>query len=152
MVTMDESGIRHLRATLDELIKCSRGGIREKWRSLDSIELTTREVLLSVRDTLDNWGSRLTNSLEEARWLNAKNIYGTCGMWGYSQWGTDPEEQGYCELRDSYATQGSTTNLEEWRRALCGNMVVFKTSRMRMLLLGTMITFMRQSDLEDARS
>jgi hypothetical protein len=124
VATMDKTGINRLRATLEELIKCSKGGVRTNWKKYGSRELTTREVLLSVKDTLDNWGSRLKDSLERSRWLNAKNIYGTCGMWDYSQWGTDPEEQGYCELRDSHATQGSTTNLEEWRWALVRNMVV----------------------------
>jgi hypothetical protein len=75
---MDREGIQHLKETLDEIINCSVGGIRQHWRDLGSDELTTREVLLSVKDTLTNWRSRLRNSLEEARWLNAKNIYGTC--------------------------------------------------------------------------
>jgi hypothetical protein len=81
VVRMDREGIQHLRRTLDDIIIHSRGGVRPNWRSLGSNELTTREVLFSVWDTLTNWGARLKNSLEEARWLNAKNIYGTCGIW-----------------------------------------------------------------------
>jgi hypothetical protein len=121
---MNQEGIQHLKETLDEIINCSVGGIRSHWRDLGSEELTTREVLLSVKDTLTNWRAGLKDSLEEARWLNARNIYGTCGRWDYSQWGEDPEDTNYCELRDSYATQGSVTNLEEWRWALNRSMVV----------------------------
>jgi hypothetical protein len=95
VVKMDSEGIQHLKETLDDIIRHSRGGVRQNWRSLGSKELTTREVLFSVRDTLTNWGARLKNSLEKARWLNAKNIYGTCGIWGYSQWGTDPDDAEY---------------------------------------------------------
>ena len=47
-----------------------------------------------------------------------------CERWGYSQWGTDAEDSGYCEVRDSYESRGSTTRLEEWRWALSGRMII----------------------------
>jgi hypothetical protein len=121
---MDQAGIQHLIDTVDAMIRCGNGGIRPGWRSRASLDLTTREVLLSVKDTLTNWERRLKDSLEKARWLNSQNIYGTCGTWNYSLWGEDPDDSGYCELRDSHLTQGSATNLEEWRWALSRNMVV----------------------------
>jgi hypothetical protein len=54
VVNMGQDGIPHLVETMDELIKTSRGGVRPNWRNLKSGDLTTREVLFSVRDTLRN--------------------------------------------------------------------------------------------------
>jgi hypothetical protein len=121
---IDKEGTAHLIDTIDELIKTGSGGVRQNWRNLKSRDLTTREVLYSVKDTLINWKNRLTSSLEPNRWLNAKNIYGTCKLWGYSQWGTDSEDASRCEMRDCYFTQGTTTNYEEWKWAMSRAMIV----------------------------
>ena len=69
-------------------------------------------------DTLRNWEHRLVDSLELARWLNAQNLYGTCNKWKYSHWGEDPEDQSYCDLRDSPGSTGPrvgmVTDHSEW--------------------------------------
>jgi hypothetical protein len=121
---MDSIGVQQLIETLNEIIRTSRGGVRPNWKSKDIKHLTTREVLFSVKDTLVNWGTRLTDALGAVRWLNAKNIYGTCGIWNYSQWGTDSVDERYCELRDSHLTQGNTTNYEEWQWAIDRKMII----------------------------
>ena len=35
-----------------------------------------------------------------------QNLYGTCNKWKYSHWGEDPEDQNYCDLRDSPGSTG----------------------------------------------
>ena len=121
---MDLAGVLKLSETLDEMIRTGRGSVREKWRGLGITKLSNREILLSVRDTLANWGNRMTDGLSSVRWLNAKNIYGTCERWNYSQWGIDPTDTSYCELRDCVRTQGTRTNYEEWRWAIDRNMII----------------------------
>ena len=86
--------------------------------------MTNRKKLFSVRDTLANWSNRLTDGLIKVRWLNAKNIYGSCELWNYSQWGTDSVDSNYCELRDCVNTQSTTTNYEEWQWAMVRNMII----------------------------
>jgi hypothetical protein len=108
--TMDVAGAHQLTETLDDMIKTSRGGVRQNWGDLDATKMTNREILFSVRDTLSNWGNRLTDGLKRVRWLNAKNIYGSCQIWDYSQWGTDSVDPNYCELSDCVNTQSTTTN------------------------------------------
>ena len=57
----------------------------------------------------------MSNKLDTARWLNAKNIYGTCGKWAYSHWGEAKEDSHYCELRESpKCTGGNVTSHQEW--------------------------------------
>jgi hypothetical protein len=121
---LDSAGALKLTETLDEMIRTSRGGIREKWRGLGITKLSNREILLSVRDTLINWSNRMTDGLSSVRWLNAKNIYWTCELWNYSEWGTDSVDPSYCELRDCVRTQGTRTNYEEWRWAMGRNMII----------------------------
>ena len=69
-------------------------------------------------DTLRNWEHRLVDSLELARWLNAQNLYGTCNKCKYSHWGEDPEDQNYCDLRDSPGSTGPRVGMvshhSEW--------------------------------------
>ena len=121
---LDAVGALKLAETLDEMIRASRGSIRAKWRSLSVTKLSNREILLSVKDTLINWVNRMTDGLSSVRWLNAKNIYGTCELWDYSQWEPDPADPSYCELRDCVRTQGTRTNYQEWRWAMGRNMIV----------------------------
>ena len=96
-----QAGAARMLETVKDIYDSSTGTIRPSWVSLDTTRLKGREILLSVIDTLRNWEYRLVDSLESARWLNAKNLYGTCNKWKYSHWGEDPEDQNYCDLRDS---------------------------------------------------
>ena len=113
-----------LSQTIDELISFGTGSVRKGWRKLNSSKLTHREVLLSVRDTLRNWGSRLYNGIERTRWMSSKNLYGTCKKWEYSLWGEDPGDSGYCELRDSTTSQGFKNTYENWKGIMGGRMIV----------------------------
>ena len=79
---------------------------------------------MSVRDTLRNWGSRLYDGLELSRWMNSKNLYGTCGRWGYSLWGEDSNDKGFCELRDSSTSEGFKNTYDNWRDIMDGKMIV----------------------------
>ena len=71
-----------IRKTIEELYSCGTGGVRDNWKMItDTAKLSHREVLLSVSDTLKNWSTRLHSGLETARWMNPKNLYGTCRKW-----------------------------------------------------------------------
>ena len=96
-----QAGAASVIETVKDIYESSTGPVRENWESLATSKLKGREILMSVMDTLKNWEYRLVDSLEPARWLNAKNLYGTCNKWKYSHWGEDPEDQNYCDLRDS---------------------------------------------------
>jgi exonuclease III len=110
--------------TVDELIAFGTGNVRDGWRKLSSSKLTHREVLLSVRGTLRNWGTRLHNGIDKNRWMSSKNLYGTCKKWDYSLWGEDSENVGYCELRDSSTSQGFKNTHMNWRKIMEGRMMV----------------------------
>jgi hypothetical protein len=56
---MNDEGLHHLKETLVVMINSCGGGVRPDWRARGSLSLTTQEVLLSVKDTLTNWGARL---------------------------------------------------------------------------------------------
>ena len=104
--SVTQEGAASVLETVQDIYNSSTGSVRENWASLSSAKLKGREILLSVMDTLRNWGHRLVDSLELARWLNAQNLYGTCNKWKYSHWGEDPEDQSYCDLRDSPGSIG----------------------------------------------
>jgi hypothetical protein len=120
----DDVEIGKLRESVDQIFKVGHGGMMSGWRKKSSSKLTTRETLLSVKDTLSNWRSRLSSKLEKARWMNSKNLYGTCGKWSYSQWGEDNEDVRYCELRDGPMSMGNVTNHSEWRWIMRNNMLI----------------------------
>ena len=120
----DDTEIGKLKDSVDQIFKVGRGGMMGDWKKKSTSKLTPREVLLSVKETLSNWKGRLSSKLENARWMNSKNLYGTCGKWSYSQWGEDREDIRYCELRDSPMSQGSVTNHSEWRWIMRNNMLI----------------------------
>ena len=82
-----QAGAASVIETVKDIYESSTGPVRENWESLATSRLKGREILMSVMDTLKNWEYRLVDSLEPARWLNAKNLYGTCNKWKYSHWG-----------------------------------------------------------------
>ena len=120
----DDMEIGKLRETVNQFFKVGHGGMVSKWKGKITSRMTTRETLLSVGDTLSNWKGRLSSKLERARWMNSKNLYGTCGKWKYSQWGEDKDDIRYCELRDSPMSMGSVTNHAEWRWIMRNNMLI----------------------------
>jgi hypothetical protein len=126
--SVTHAGALRVLETVRSIYESSTGLIRANWESLGSSHLKGREILLSVMDTLRNWEYRLVDSLELARWLNAKNIYGTCNKWKYSHWGEDPEDHDYCDLRDSPKSTGPrvgmVTDYREWAWSVRNIMLV----------------------------
>ena len=54
---LDSAGVLKLSETLDEMIRTIRGGVRAKLRGLGITKLSNREILLSFREKLANWGN-----------------------------------------------------------------------------------------------
>jgi hypothetical protein len=91
-------------------------------------QLHPREILLSVKGSQANWATRLKDSLETSRWMNSKNLYGTCNKWNYFQWGEDANDSEYCELRDSPLCLDNVTHHQEWEWVMNNVMLIGRDS------------------------
>jgi hypothetical protein len=125
----DPGGAEKIRESVEEVYLAGNGQVRKNWmKTKKYCHLSPREVLLSVKGTLANWTNRLTDGLETARWMNSKNLYGTCEKWRYSLWGEDELDPEFCELRDSPKSLGSVTHHQEWEWILENSMLIGRNS------------------------
>ena len=122
-------GAQKIMETVEEVYLAGTGKVRARWMKVKkACQLHPREILLSVKGTLANWATRLTDSLETSRWMNSKNLYGTCDKWNYSQWGEDANDSEYCELRDSPLCLGNVTHHQEWEWVMNNVMLIGRDS------------------------
>ena len=103
--------------------------VRARWMKVKkACQLHPREILLSVKGSQANWATRLKDSLETSRWMNSKNLYGTCDKRNYSQWGEDANDSEYCELRDSPLCLDNVTHHQEWEWVMNNVMLIGRDS------------------------